>query len=332
MWTTENGVRPFLDPGTTAGVTPAFGGSQRGGRARARIRCALSGQPGIIRIEPHTAAGAADRQPLRNRSERPIQRGFTLIELLMVIVIIMILASMLLPVLGRTKERARRLACLSNQRQVGLAALTYATDHRYKLPLDLPDPGAGFARDWGHYPRVMHCDYLFATMEPYGWDLDVLACPSNGPNDSSRYQAADYPDAYHVNILYLGGLGDSCLRGFNSSYAWYDGTPGDPTTYTVAPESLSGVELSEKILTGDMNTWADFSGRDRVYSNHAGGTVFDISLAQVPTVIEGSNRVYADGHGSWVRPDVMGKDNTPVQGVATQSHFSHWEDNRPYWW
>jgi len=78
-----------------------------------------------------------DNHPIKIRVAS--RTGFTLVELLVVIAIIAILAALLLPVLTRAKERSRKISCLSNLKQCGVALQIYGGDNHDFYPL-APDP------------------------------------------------------------------------------------------------------------------------------------------------------------------------------------------------
>ncbi|MBS1703060.1 MAG: prepilin-type N-terminal cleavage/methylation domain-containing protein [Armatimonadetes bacterium] len=112
-------------------------------------------------------------------------KGFSLIELLVVIAIIAILAAILFPVFAQAKAAAKKIASLSNQKQIGLGAVMYANDYDDYLPetgwdgpCSSPTPGSNgyYAVGDAYFSGV----FSFPIAEaPYMKNRDILKCPAD---------------------------------------------------------------------------------------------------------------------------------------------------------
>jgi prepilin-type N-terminal cleavage/methylation domain-containing protein/prepilin-type processing-associated H-X9-DG protein len=95
-------------------------------------------------------------------------KGFTLIELLVVIAIIGILAGILLPVLSRARESARKTQCMSNVKQIGMGLIMYANENSEGFPSDSAYSGSS--------PAMRGLNLLYDT---YVSDNRIFNCTSD---------------------------------------------------------------------------------------------------------------------------------------------------------
>jgi prepilin-type N-terminal cleavage/methylation domain-containing protein len=117
--------------------------------------------------------------PAKHRT--PVQQSgaFTLIELLVVVAIVGILAAMLLPVLSKTMERARRVQCINNLHQFAIAITIYAGDNREKLPELTTVTLAGA---WAWDIQDSHTEIMIAN----GLQKKTFYCPGTIPRFSDE--------------------------------------------------------------------------------------------------------------------------------------------------
>ena len=211
-------------------------------------------------------------------------KGFTLIELLIVVAIIGILVSILMPSLGKAREKARRAVCLSNLKNCGVVSVLYANDNKMRLnPSD------------GSNPAVESLHWLGAGtqkgFDPYINNWDITNCsnwPSTGANIAA--QGVNYNSAQMIGFVYSGGLDIRNLQG-----------PGEDW---IAPQRLT--DESNLMLWSDWimtsNSWGatiphSFSG----FRQGADGIQLDLKKLGS----EGGNILLLNGSAKWVSQNAM---------------------------
>jgi prepilin-type N-terminal cleavage/methylation domain-containing protein/prepilin-type processing-associated H-X9-DG protein len=136
------------------------------------------------------------------------KKAFTLIELLVVIAILGILIAIMLPVMGRVREGARRVQCSNNLRQHGIAWYMYLEDHDDRFPDSksvIPQTFGGKPIHFKYRPLNRYLDIDSGTSP----NLKVFHCPADTkPGTEGFIQFYGVGNSYYLNpkiLVYIGG-------------------------------------------------------------------------------------------------------------------------------
>ncbi len=245
--------------------------------------------------------------------------AFTLIELLVVIAIIAILASILFPVFAKARAKARQIACISNEKQLGLAFLQYFQDYDEKAPLVRDTGNAAAPRaiftsqelEWKDliYPYIKSGGQPYNNGQPYAnhGSGGAFVCPENSatwsnspwvwvgtPNPTpAGDETSRFPRGYAVND-------DAGLNELGSA------TPFWPASYDPnSSGSIASLQTpASTIMVGE--TRMVFPDMHAIYTSYEATPSGQPSGGQADSIIQGhgagfTNFLFFDGHAKSVK-------------------------------
>jgi len=223
---------------------------------------------------------------LQNRRSK----AFTLIELLVVIAIIAILAAILFPVFARARENARKAACMSNLKQIGIGVMMYAQDYDESYPVGSMNYVAANP-DWFGNTTPATARW-YTVIFPYVKNKQVFVCPTAG-------DGIGFSGGYGWNIRGTGS-GSATYNGFgyNAVASWGTPSGSGPVRLAEVDEPSTTILITDPASNGYASNGIyaiGYSSLGYMPVLH-GGQVGPFTTTSSVAPGGGGNYLFADGH------------------------------------